>query len=350
MFLPTTPEEKAALGWTDLDIVLVTGDAYIDHPAMGVALTGRILQSAGFRVGIIAQPDGSSGTDIARLGEPLLFWGVTGGSVDSMVANYTATGRKRKADDFTPGGVNNRRPDRAVIVYANLIRKYFRRTRPIVLGGIEASLRRIAHYDYATDSVRRNILFDAKADYLLYGMADQSVVELAEALRREEDPNNIRGLCYISRTVPVGKDYLALPSFQTVSADKEAFLPMFETFYRNNDPITGQGLFQQQDTRYLVHNPPPLPLSEEELDRVHALPFEREVHPHYGKDGLVRALDTIRFSLTTHRGCYGECNFCAIAVHQGRTVTSRSIASVVQEPVSFAEHPRFTGIISDVGG
>ena len=202
MFIPTTSQEAAALGWDPLDVILVSGDTYIDSPYSGAALIGKQLIAAGYRVGIIAQPEVNSATDITRLGEPRLFWGVTGGAVDSMVSNYTALGKPRRSDDYTPGGVNNRRPDRAVIVYANLIRRYFKHTVPIVLGGVEASLRRVVHYDYWTDSLRRSILLDAKADYLLYGMADLSILELAQALRAGVDPTQIRGLCYASATKP----------------------------------------------------------------------------------------------------------------------------------------------------
>jgi len=348
MFLPTTRKEMKELGWDRLDIILITGDGYIDSPFIGVAVIGKILLNAGYRVGIIAQPDRASGDDIRRLGEPRLFWGVTGGCIDSMVANYTATGRKRKRDDYTPGDVNNRRPDRATIVYSNLIRTYFKKTPPIVLGGIEASLRRIAHYDFWSDTIRRSILFDAKADYLLYGMADRSVVELANILKTGGDPRGIRGICYASSTIVEG--CLELPSFEKAAQDKDAFTEMFHLFYRNNDPLTALPLAQQQDTRYLIQNPPAYALSGKELDAVHDLSYERELHPSYRNQGEVKALDTIRFSIATHRGCYGECNFCAITVHQGRKVTWRSRASILSEARAFSRHPRFKGIIRDVGG
>ncbi|RJX23622.1 MAG: YgiQ family radical SAM protein [Desulfobulbus sp.] len=348
MFLPTTPEEVSQLGWDRLDVILVTGDTYIDSPFIGAAVIGKVLLAAGFRVGIIAQPATESGEDIARLGEPLLFWGVTGGSVDSMVANRTAGGRKRRTDDYTPGGHNTRRPDRAVLVYSNLIRSHFKETRPIVLGGIEASLRRVVHYDYWANRLRRSILFDAKADYLLYGMAEHSVVELARTLRAGEDPRSIPGLCYAGRDLP--PDCLELPSFNECERDRTVFIQMFHAFYRNNDPLRARPLAQRQDSRYLIQNPPsPLPTTAE-LDRVHGLEYEREAHPYYARQGEVRALETIRFALVTHRGCYGECNFCAIAVHQGRTVTWRSRASILAEAEQLAAHPRFKGIIQDVGG
>ncbi len=348
MFLPSTRDEMRTLAWEELDIILVSGDAYIDSPFIGVAVIGKVLLDAGYRVGIIAQPDPGSDRDITRLGEPLLFWGVTGGSIDSMVANRTASGRKRKRDDYTPGGLNTRRPDRAVLVYSNLIRQHFKNTRPIVLGGIEASLRRIAHYDFWSDRVRRSILFDAKADFLLYGMAENAVVELAGALQSGNDPRSIRGLCYASAEIPA--DGLVLPSFQESAADKKIFTRMFHTFYRNNDPLTAQTLAQKQDSRYLVQNPPSFCLTTNELDRVHGLEFERELHPFCRRQGEVRALETIRFAIATHRGCYGECSFCAIAVHQGRTVRWRSTESIDEEAKALAAHPLFKGIIHDVGG
>lgn len=347
-FLPTTKDELIQLGWDQLDIILVSGDSYIDSPFIGIAVIGRYLVSNGFRVGIIAQPDLSSQQDITRLGEPKLFWGVSGGSVDSMVANYTATKKKRRSDDFTPGGINNRRPDRAVIVYSNLIREYFKNTRPIVLGGIEASLRRVAHYDYWSDKIRKSILFDAKADALVYGMGEKTILQLAKAFRDSTDWRKTDGLCFISNDPPAG--YLELPSFDEVSHSKSQFTKMFHTFYKNNDPITAKGLFQKSDTRYLIQNPPASYLSQKEMDEVYETDFCLEQHPFYESSGSVKALDTIRFSLATHRGCYGECNFCAIAVHQGQTIRWRSEQSVVREARRFNSHAKFRGIISDAGG
>ena len=355
LFLPTTRQEVHARGWDGLDVILVTGDTYVDSPYIGAVVIGRVLLEAGYRVGIVAQPDVASDEDITRLGEPSLFWGVTAGSVDSLVANRTALGKPRKKDDLTPGGRNDRRPDRAVIAYSNLIRRHFKQTRPIVLGGIEASLRRISHYDAWTDKVRRSILFDAKADILVYGMGERAVVELSRALRSEGDVASIRGLCYISRQAPPVCDAfpekdIALPSHAQAASDKEAFGQMFGLFYAQTDPVTAQRLIQLQDTRYLVHNPPQFPLDTQTLDRVYTLPYTYETHPFYAAQGSVKALDTIQFSLTTHRGCYGECRFCAIAVHQGRQVVSRSKASLLAEATRFTRHAHFKGIISDVGG
>ena len=354
-FIPTTRKEISDLGWDAPDVILVTGDTYVDSPHMGVAVMGRVLMDEGFRVGIIAQPDVQGGGDITRLGSPKLFWGVTAGAVDSLVANYTASGKRRKRDDLTPGGINAQRPDRAVIIYSNLIRRYFKDRPFIVLGGIEASLRRISHYDAWSNSVRRSILFDAKADVLVYGMGERSVVALAKNRRAGLPITGIRGICYISREFPTpvskfpGPD-LALPSYNEVTKDRGKFTRMFKAFYENADPLTGRRLYQKQDTRYLVQNPPALPLSEGALDRIYELPYARDVHPFYGKKGKVVALDTIRFSLTTHRGCYGECRFCAITVHQGRHISSRSEASILREARGFLRHPRFKGIISNVGG
>ena len=342
-----------SLGWDQLDVILVTGDSYIDSPFIGIAVVGKILTQAGYRVGVIAQPALDTEEDISRLGEPRLFWGVSGGSIDSMVANYTALRKKRKSDDYTPGGVNNRRPDRAVIVYSNLIRRCFKNTRPIVLGGIEASLRRIAHYDYWSDRLRGSILFDAKADYLLYGMAETSVGELAQALHSGKDPRPIRGVCYLANAAELDQHaagYLELPAFEKVKEDPQAFIDMFHLFYRNNDPLNAKGLYQPHGSRFLVQTPPAFYPTQAELDAVYALGYERLQHPYYERQGEVKALETIQFSISTHRGCYGECNFCAIAVHEGRTVRWRSPQSILDEVRSFPDHPDFKGVVPDLGG
>ncbi len=347
-FLPTTSAEMRERGWDALDVILVSGDSYIDSPFIGTAVIGRVLERAGYRVGIIAQPEITSTADITRLGEPRLFWGISGGSVDSMVANYTALKKKRKSDDYTPGGQNTRRPDRAVIAYSNLIRRAYKNTAPLVLGGIEASLRRVAHYDFWSDSVRRSILFDAKADYLVYGMGEQTILALAEALRTGGDPAATRGVCYISREAPAG--YEMLPSYEEVSADKLAFIRMFHSFYRNMDPITAHGLVQAHADRLLVQNPPAQFGTQTELDDIYDLPYQRQHHPYYEQMGAVRLQDTVGFSISTHRGCYGECNFCAIAVHEGRTVRWRSEESILAEAERLTRLPGFKGIIQDVGG
>ncbi|MBN1384610.1 MAG: YgiQ family radical SAM protein [Elusimicrobia bacterium] len=348
MFIPTTKEEISKLGWEKPDIILITGDTYIDSPHTGSAVIGKILLKAGYNVAVIAQPDVNRDSDITRLGEPALFWGVTSGCVDSMVANYTATKKKRKHDDFTPGGENSKRPDRAVIVYSNLIRKFFKNTKPIVLGGIEASMRRIPHYDYWDDTVRRSILFDAKANFLIYGMGEKAVLELAEKLKNNESTENIKGICYISQTPKDG--YELLSSYEDVKTDKIKFTDMFNTFYSNNNPLTAKGLCQRQDTRYLIQNPPQYNLTAEELSGIYDIDYERDIHPYYKKNGKVRALETIRFSITTHRGCYGECNFCSLAVHQGTTVISRTKESIIEEAKKITGLPGFKGYILDVGG
>jgi uncharacterized radical SAM protein YgiQ len=368
-FIPTTPEELLRLGWPDLDVILVISAPHIGvaviafcwphiawacPPHIGVAVIGRVLLAAGYRVGIIAQPEIQDGRDIARLGEPRLFWGVTGGSVDSMVANYTPSGRRRKSDDLTAGGRNTRRPDRAVLVYSHLIRRHFKQTRPIVLGGIEASLRRISHYDAWSDAVRRSVLFDAKADFLLYGMADQSVLALAEKLQKGEAVHTLRGLCYICRGMPPpdpqwdGPD-VVLPDHATARADKKAFARMFALFYENAAPATGRRLIQQQDTRYLVQNPPPLPPAPAALDAVYALPFARAAHPFTGgrtgggpgdhplfpdhPPGLLRRMPLLR-----HRGPPGPAG--GLAQPGGHRARSRRPDA----------SPCLQGIISDVGG
>lgn len=360
MFLPTTLDEVQSLGWDALDVILITGDSYIDSPFIGVAVIGKVLVQAGYRVGVIAQPDISGPADITRLGAPRLFWGVTAGSVDSMVANYTALQKKRRSDDYTPGGLNTRRPDRATIVYTNLIKRYSKQFPPlpsgegtgvkvpIVLGGIEASLRRIAHYDYWSDKIRGSVLFESKADYILYGMAELSVLELAAALRDESDPRQVRGLCYIGKEKPTG--YLELPSLETAAQDKDAFIEMFHIFYKNNDPLSARGLCQKHGDRYLIQNPPARYQTQAELDSVYALGYERAQHPYYERQGKVKALETIGFSISTHRGCYGECNFCAIAVHEGRTIRSRSPESILAEVAQLTKHPGFKGYIQDLGG
>ncbi len=348
MYLPTTPAELSSLGWDQLDVILVSGDSYIDSPYIGTAVIGKLLVEHGYRVGVIAQPDVNSEQDITRLGEPRLFWGVTAGSIDSMVANYTPLKKKRRQDDYTPGGHNDRRPNRATIAYTNLIRRYFKDTQPIVLGGIEASLRRIAHYDFWSNKIRRSILFDSKADYLLYGMAEKAVLELAAGFKSGQDVQQLRGLCYIT-SEPV-QSYSELPSFEHVQKDKHAFIDMFHAFYQNNDPLIAKGLIQRHGDRYLVQNPPQPYLSQTELDEIYALPYERSQHPYYESQGSVRALDTIKYSISTHRGCYGECNFCAIAVHEGRTVRWRSQASILSEARKLTKQPGFKGYIQDVGG
>ncbi len=347
-FLPTTSDEMHAKGWKQCDVILVSGDAYIDSPFIGVAVVGRLLESLGYRVGIIGQPDVKSAIDIMRLGEPRLWWGVSGGSVDSMVSNYTATKKFRNDDDYTPGGKNTKRPDRAVLVYSNLIRRYFKDTVPIVLGGIEASLRRITHYDYWSNKLRKPILFDAKADILIYGMGETAIKELTHALDVGAIWHDIRGLCYIAKSPK--PEYCQLPSHAESLKDQERYIDMFQSFYDNNDPLSAQGLCEEVDGRYLIQNPPCDYLDESEMDAMASLPYTRELHPYHAKEGSVRCLETIKFSIMSHQGCWGECNFCAIGVHQGRTIRTRSESSIVNEAKVFTTYKDFKGIINDVGG
>lgn len=348
MFLPITTQEVQKLGWKSIDVILVSGDTYIDSSFSGIALIGKYLLSKGFTVAVIPQPSVDSDIDIKRFGEPNLFWGISSGCVDSMVANYTAMKKKRRSDDFTPGGENTKRPDRALLAYSNLIRRFFKNTKPIVLGGIEASLRRASHYDYWSDSVRRSILFDAKADYLVYGMGEKTVFQIAQKLRAGKNTEDIKGICYISKEPRY--EYVELPSYEKTSTDKAKFTAMFKKFYDNNDPLTAKGLYQKHGERFLIQNPPQDLLSEAEIDEIYNLEFHRDAHPELKKLGKVKALDTIKYSVTTHRGCYGECNFCAIAVHQGRTICSRSIDSVVKEVEDIAKMKDFKGYITDLGG
>jgi len=347
MFIPTTPDEVRARGWDSLDVIIVSGDTYADNSYNGSALIGHWLMRNGFKVGMIAQPRIDSDDDIARLGQPNLYWSVSAGCVDSMVANYTAVNKFRKEDDFTPGGVNNRRPDRACIAYTNLIKKHIK-GKPIILGGIEASLRRVAHYDYWSDSIRRSILFDSKADAITYGMSELSNLRIAQCMKDGMEWKDAPGICYASNSVPDG--FLELPSYEDCQKDKASFAKAFGIFRDNCDPITAKGLVQKHGDRFLIQNPPSRLLTSDELDVIYEMDFENEVHPYYLKDGPVRAMDTIRNSLTTHRGCYGECSFCAIAMHQGRTVVSRSEESIVREANRMASRPDFNGVIRDVGG
>jgi uncharacterized radical SAM protein YgiQ len=347
-FLPTTRADMDARGWDYCDIILVSGDAYIDSPFIGVAMVGRMLERMGYKVGMIGQPDVKSPNDIMRLGEPRLYWGVSGGSVDSMVSNYTATKKFRNSDDYTPGGKNDKRPDRAINVYCNLIRQYFKNTVPLVLGGIEASLRRVTHYDYWSNKLKKPILFDAKADVLIYGMGEIALEQLTKAIAEKRDYTGIRGVCYIAKEPNL--QYHQMPSHADCLEDKEKYIDLFDLFYDNNDPIAANGLSQQVDSRYLIQNPPCDHLNEVEMDANSDLPFTRELHPYYAKMGKVKCLETIKFSIMTHHGCWGECNFCAIGVHQGRTIRTRSETNILKEANEFNQYKDYKGIISDVGG
>jgi uncharacterized radical SAM protein YgiQ len=372
-FLPMSRAEMDTLGWDACDIVLVTGDAYVDHPSFGMAIIGRLLESHGFRVGIIAQPDWQSAEPFGALGRPALFFGVTGGNMDSMVNRYTADRRLRHNDSYTPGGEGGRRPDRSVIVYAQRCREAFRDV-PIVLGGIESSLRRIAHYDYWSDKVRRSILADAKADVLLYGNAERAVVEVAHRLARGaaiSGLEDIRGVALLKSRVPEGwteahaddldaadegaaikgdRTVIRMPAFEQVEKDPEAYARASRVLHRESNPGNARPLVQRHGDRELWVTPPPIPLTTPEMDAVYDLPYARAPHPAYG-EAAIPAWDMIRFSVTIMRGCFGGCTFCSITEHEGRIIQNRSEASVVREIETIRDKtPGFTGVISDIGG
>jgi uncharacterized radical SAM protein YgiQ len=371
-FLPMSRAEMDALGWDACDIVLVTGDAYVDHPSFGMAIIGRLLEAEGFRVGIIAQPDWQSAEPFKALGRPALFFGVTGGNMDSMVNRYTADRRLRHDDAYTPGGEGGRRPDRSTIVYAQRCREAYKDV-PIVLGGIEASLRRIAHFDYWSEKVRRSILADAKADLLLYGNAERAVVEVANRLAAGEaarDLHSIRGVALFLRTPEhftelhaddldsadegaarrPGDVVIRLPSFEQVEQDPEAYARASRVLHRESNPGNARPLVQRHGDRDLWLNAPPIPLTTAEMDAVYDLPYARAPHPSYG-DAKIPAWDMIRFSVTIMRGCFGGCTFCSITEHEGRIIQSRSEASILQEIERIRDRtPGFTGVISDIGG
>ncbi|HVP95676.1 YgiQ family radical SAM protein [Methanoregula sp.] len=352
-FLPLTPAEGRECGIDRFDIVLVTGDAYVDHPSFGTALIGRVLWDAGFSVGIIAQPDIKTQKDFTALGTPRLFFGISSGNVDSMVNNFTPNLKRRSADVYSPGGAL-RRPDRATIVYTQQIHAAFPGV-PIVLGGIEASLRRFAHYDYWQDRVRQSILADAPATLLAYGMAEQQMVAIAQRLDAGEPARSIRdipGTCY---TMEVAEwrarrpdDIVEVPSFSEVSSDKTAYARAFALHYREQDPVRGRPVAQTHPKTVVVQNPPARPLPAAELDRIYELPFSRRAHPSYKKS--VPALEPVQFSVVSHRGCFGSCSFCALTHHQGRIVQSRSAESLVREVTRMATMPEFKGVVQDVGG
>jgi uncharacterized radical SAM protein YgiQ len=349
-FLPLSPRDLERRGWSELDVLLITGDAYVDHPAYGAAVIGRLLESRGLRVGVIAQPDWKGLGDFTALGRPRLFVGITAGNVDSMVANYTAAGKPRRHDSASPGDRGGLRPDRALIVYANRAREAFGRV-PIVLGGLEASLRRLAHYDAWSDKVRRSVLLDAKADILVYGMGETAVLEIAARLGREGAAaalEGIRGTVVARGSGDLPAGALLLPSYEEVRDDKTRFTAAFRETYAHMNPLTARPLAQPHGGRLVIQYPPAFPLSGAELDAVHELPYAREAHPDYA--GTVRAVETVRFSMISHRGCCGECSFCSLFMHQGRVVTSRSPDSLLREAGSLAARPDFRGTITDIGG
>ncbi len=371
-FLPMSREEMTALAWEQCDIVLVTGDAYVDHPSFGMAIIGRLLEAQGFKVGIIAQPDWQSAEPFKALGKPRLFFGITGGNMDSMVNRYTADRKLRHDDAYTPGGEGGKRPDRCTLVYAQRCREAWKDV-PVILGGIEASLRRIAHFDYWSEKVRRSMLADAKADLLLYGNAERAVVEVARRLdagERPSDLDDIRGVA-LYRKVPdtytelraddldssdegaaraKGDVVIRLPDYEQVIEDKEAYARASRVLHRESNPGNARPLVQRHGDRDIWLNPPPIPLSTQEMDAVYDLPYARAPHPSYG-DAKIPAWDMIKFSVTIMRGCFGGCSFCSITEHEGRIIQNRSEGSILQEIEKIRDKtPGFTGVISDIGG
>lgn len=349
-FLPVCRRDMDQRGWSECDYILITGDAYVDHPSFGAAIIGRVLENMGFRVGVIAQPNWRDTQDFERLGRPALGFLVTGGNIDSMVNHYTAAKKPRSTDAYSPGGRRGLRPDRATIVYCQRLRQAFPGA-PIIIGGLEASLRRFAHYDYWDDAVRRSILIDSGAHLLLYGMAERSLREVAERMRQGEpidQIDDVHGTCCLMHQRPAG--YLELESYEQVASDKRAYAACFATQYRNQDAIAGKGMAQRHGAAYLVQHPPALPLTQREMDAVYALPYMRAWHPMYDAVGGVPGLEEVQFSLTSSRGCFGACAFCALTFHQGRVVQSRSHASLEVEARKLTHLPGFKGYIHDVGG
>ena len=352
-FLPMTIEECKERGWDYVDFVYVTGDAYVDHPSFGAAIITRVTEDAGFRVAVISQPDWRSDKDFKRFGKPRLGFFVSAGNIDSMVAHYTVAKRKRSDDAYTAGGKAGKRPDRAVTVYSNILKKNYPDT-PVIIGGLEASLRRFAHYDYWEDKVMPSVLFDSKADILVYGMGELQTVEIAKRLNDGlpiESLYDIRGICY---SIPT-KDYVPesvvdLPSFERVRESKKDYAVAARKELEEADAVRGRKVIQRHGKYILVQNPPMRPLNTDELDHVYSLPYERYYHPSYETLGGVPGIKEVEFSITHNRGCFGACNFCSLAFHQGRAVTVRSEENVIKEAESFLKNPRFKGYISDVGG
>ncbi len=352
-FLPINRADMAARGWDAPDFVYVTGDAYVDHPSFGVSIISRVLEAAGYRVAILSQPDYKSCDAFREFGRPKLGFLVTAGNIDSMVAHYTVAKKRRTYDYYSPGGVMGKRPDRAAIVYSNRIREAYGDV-PIILGGLEASLRRFAHYDYWDDKVRRSLLVDSRADILTYGMGENILLRIAELLSRGvpvKKIRDVRGTVYLCKPedkihYPVAAEF----DYNELKTDKRRLAEAFGIQYKNQDAITGRAVVERYDNKILVQNPPMPPLERAELDRVYSLPYARTYHPIYQKDGGVPGIEEVQFSVTHNRGCFGACNFCALAFHQGRTVRSRSIESCVAEAEAITKLPNFKGYIHDVGG
>ena len=352
-FLPINKADMKARGWDYVDFTYVIGDAYVDHSSFGPAIISRVLESHGYRVGIISQPDWKNDASIAEFGRPRLGFLVSAGNMDSMVNHYTVSKKRRQSDAYTPGGVVGKRPDYATIVYCNLIKRTYKDV-PIIIGGIEASLRRMGHYDYWSGKVKHSILVDSQADLLLYGMGERAIVEVADALNSGIDVSDItfvNGSVYRHKSDEPVYDALYLPDFNEISTDKEAYAKSFYTQYCNTDPFSGKRLVEKyKDKLYVVQNPPAMPLTELEMDDVYSLPYVGEAHPSYEKLGGVPATKEIKFSLTSNRGCFGGCSFCALTFHQGRIVQTRSHKSLIDEAIKMTQDKEFKGYIHDVGG
>lgn len=352
-FLPICKKDMDERGIQQLDFVYVIGDAYVDHPSFGHAIISRVLEAHGYTVGIISQPDWKDDHSISILGEPRLGFLVVAGNMDSMVNHYTVSKKRRSTDAYTPGGVMGKRPDYATITYCNLIRRNYKKT-PIIIGGIEASLRRLAHYDYWSDSLKRSILLDSGADLLLYGMGERSIVEVADALNSGllvRDITFIDGTVYKTRKKEDIYDAIFLPDYSELKADKKNYAKSFYVQYQNTDPFSGKRLAESYDYKtFVVQNPPSKPLTIEEMDDVYALPYMRTYHPSYEKAGGVPAISEVKFSLVSNRGCFGGCSFCALTFHQGRIIQVRSHESIIEEAKMLTKEPDFKGYIHDVGG
>lgn len=353
LFLPVNQKDMKARGWEQCDFVYVIGDAYVDHSSYGPAIISRVLEAHGYKVGIIAQPDWKKDESVQILGKPRLGFLISAGNMDSMVNHYTVAKKHRNADMYSPGGKMGLRPDRATIVYGNLLRKLYPDV-PIVIGGIEASLRRMAHYDYWSDKVRRSILIESQADLISYGMGERSIVEIADALDSGMDVKDItyiKGTAYKAKSLDAAYEPLILPTFEEITADKKKYAESFYIQYRNTDPLTGKTLVEQYGSKeYVIQNPPAMPLSTAELDDVYALPYVGTWHPMYDKQGGIPGFSEMKFSLTSCRGCFGACSFCALTFHQGRIVQARSHESLVAEAEKMTHDKDFKGYINDVGG
>ncbi len=351
-FLPVSRQDMEQRGIRELDVICITGDAYVDHPSFGIAIISRVIEAEGFSVGIIPQPDWCHVEDFKRLGKPRLGFFITAGNIDSMVAHYTAAKRKRSDDAYTPGGRAGRRPDRAVTVYTQMAKRAYPDV-PVIIGGLEASLRRFAHYDYWDDAVRPSILCDSGADLLVYGMGERQTAEILRRLAAGEPVSaitDIRGTCYLTDPVNTPWGSVECPSLQQVRASKESYAKACRRQMDEQDDIIGRRLIQRQDGKMLVQNEPAPPLSQPELDRVYALPYMRAWHPMYDVEGGVPGIEEVEFSITHNRGCFGNCNFCSIALHQGRRITCRSEKSILAEAEKLKKMPNFKGYIHDVGG